>query len=882
VAATRDLVVASLTAVPQPATTSCPAEDELLAIARAGSLADEPAVEAHLADCATCSSLLAAVVERSSTPAWNALAGSELGPYRLESQIGAGGMGAVYRAHDTRLDRTIAIKILHSETNASRLATEARAAAAIGHPAIVAIHDVGSAAGVTYVAMELVEGESLRSVIERGPATRARELAIELVDALAAAHARGVIHRDLKPENLVIARDGRLRVLDFGLAKLADADPLDATEPGTVQGTAGYMAPEQARGEPADARADLFAAGAIMYELATGRRAFAGATHADRLTAVLRDTPAATELGVLAPIALRCLAKDPAERFHSAADLGWALRHAAAPPAARPRLSRRTWLAGVGAALAAGVGGFLLGRRDTSASATRAEFRQLTYKTGRVYSARFTADGHRLAFGAAWDADPVRVYVKDLAAGSTSRTETAGDALALSRRGDLAVGLARRFTNHQSATGTLALVPLAGGTPRVLASSIQEADFLPDGTLAIIRATSAGFTLEAPIGTPLVTSAAWITHPRVSPDGRRIAYLQHPNVNDDAGDVMVVDIASRSSRVLAAGWSSVAGLAWSGDAIWFTAGRDNGINVLHLARLDGKLRTIAETTGRLRLHDLTADRRAAVTVDTWRLRSLAGGTGLADRDCSLSEASFVVDISRVGTTLVIGELGSPETANGVYLTPVDGGSPLRLGDGFPLAISPSGQRVAANVMSAAGAQLVVYSTANGEHVALQAPGHVSSARWIDETTLVASSNQRLWRLAIGEAPAALTELGIAGRLAIDPIGRRCAVVDPNDRLHVVELATGADRVVAANVARRFACGWLADRDSILLATATTPLELARIDPITGAEQPFTTLSPPPVGLKAVDSLVVHAQGTRYAYSYGQELSQLYLMTLATA
>src|SRR5689334_10097073 len=186
---------------------ACLAEDELLALCRDGSgrsLADAPEAEAHLAECAACSALLAAIVRDAPAP-WDALAGAILGPYRLEAQIGAGGMGAVYRARDTRLGREVAVKVLHRETDAAaaaRLAAEARAAAAIAHPSIVAIHDAGTADGVTYLAMELVEGETLRSLIERGPLPleRVRELSGELARGLAAAHARGVIHRDLKPE----------------------------------------------------------------------------------------------------------------------------------------------------------------------------------------------------------------------------------------------------------------------------------------------------------------------------------------------------------------------------------------------------------------------------------------------------------------------------------------------------------------------------------------------------------------------------------------------------------------------------------------------------------------------------------------------------------
>ena len=854
----------------QDHSTPCLAEDELFALVRAGSLSEEPAVEAHLADCATCSALVAAIVERSSAPAWNVLAGTELGRYRLETQIGAGGMGAVYRARDTRLDRAIALKVLHDETSATRLAGEARAAAAIGHPAIVAIHDVGTANGVTYVAMELVDGESLRSVIERGPLpiARVRELGIELAEALAAAHARGVIHRDLKPENLVLGRDRRLRVLDFGLAKRVDADPLEATDPGAVQGTAGYMAPEQARGEPTDARADLFAVGAILFELATGKRAFPGATHAERLSAVLRDTPPTSALGLLASIVERCLAKDVEARFHSAADLAWALRGAGELATARP--DRRTILVGAGAAVLAGASGFLLGRRRSPMRAPRSPaFHQLTYRTGRINTARFTRDGTRLVFGAAWDAEPVRGFVADLASGRTSKLDLEGDVLAVSRHDDIAAALGRRFTNHQSSTGTLAVAPLAGGgAARVLAAAVQDADFAGDDTLAVIRATQTGFVLEYPLGKPLVDTQGWITHARVSGDGKRIAYLEHPNVNDDAGDLVVLDVETRAKRTLSSGWSSIAGLAWHGDEVWFTGGRGEENNSLRAVSLDGMVRVLAQTTNRLRLHDVTRDRRAAVSVDTWRLRTLVGGTHIAERDCSLSEASFVVDISADASLLVVAELGSDETARGAYLVPVAGGAPLRLGPGFPLAISPSRQRVAANVDN----ELVAYTTQSGERTAIATPAHVTFARWIDETSLVALAQQRLWRLAIGAAPKPLAD--VAGNFALDATARRCAAIDAAG-LHIIELASGARRTVGS--AAYTVCGWLAN-DAILARTSTTPLEIVRIDPETGATSPHMRIEPPAVGLKAVDSLVVDPSGTRYAYSCGQELSQLYVMS----
>jgi hypothetical protein len=316
-----------------PGARACLTEDELLALAT-GALADDGAAETHLASCALCVALMAAAARATPLRAWDALVGATLGPYRLDAQLGAGGLGAVYRAWDPRLARAIAVKVLHDAGDDGRLVAEARAAAAIEHRAIVRIYDVGVTDGLAFVAMELVDGETVRSVLAGGalPPARVRELLATLIDGVAAAHARGVVHRDLKPENLILTRDG-LRILDFGLARFVDGDAVDTTGPGG--GTAGYMAPEQIRGGSVDARADLFAIGAIAYELATGRRAFPGPTAADRLTATLRDRPPVDGLGELAPIVLRCLAVEVDERFQTALDLAWALRDLGRPSGGR-------------------------------------------------------------------------------------------------------------------------------------------------------------------------------------------------------------------------------------------------------------------------------------------------------------------------------------------------------------------------------------------------------------------------------------------------------------------------------------------------------------------------------------------------------------------
>src|SRR6478736_1811356 len=273
--------------------------------------------------------------------------GSVVGRYRIDALIGAGGMGQVYRARDPSIDRDVAIKVLPADYAADaerlrRFEQEAHACGALSHPNVLTLYDVGTADGRPYLVMELLDGETLRDYIGRGalPAARACEIAAAIARGLAAAHARGIVHRDLKPENVMVTRDGRVKILDFGIAKLRVRDPIldqrTVTTPlrtaaDTMLGTAGYMAPEQVRGEPTDERADLFALGAMLFELLSGRRAFDRASRVETLNAILHDD--VPELGAAAasvPVALdrivrRCLEKDPDARFQSARDLAFAL-----------------------------------------------------------------------------------------------------------------------------------------------------------------------------------------------------------------------------------------------------------------------------------------------------------------------------------------------------------------------------------------------------------------------------------------------------------------------------------------------------------------------------------------------------------------------------
>jgi serine/threonine protein kinase len=311
--------------------------------------------------------------------------GSRLGPYEVLAPLGAGGMGEVYRAKDTRLGRDVAIKVLPASFSADpdrlrRFEQEARAASALNHPNIVTLHDVGQHEGVPYVVQELLEGETLRERMGgvAVPVRRVIDYGVQIANGLAAAHEKGIVHRDLKPENLFVTKDERVKILDFGLAKLTQPEAggsggtkaptlAGGTEPGVVMGTIGYMSPEQIRGETVDHRSDIFSFGAVLYEMLSGRRAFQGTSAADMMSAILKEEPPElSQTNRSIPLSLgravrHCLEKNPQARFHAARDVAFALEEvsgssaptpseASAAPARRRRALR---LAAVVAALAA-------------------------------------------------------------------------------------------------------------------------------------------------------------------------------------------------------------------------------------------------------------------------------------------------------------------------------------------------------------------------------------------------------------------------------------------------------------------------------------------------------------------------------------------------
>ncbi len=354
-------------------------------------------------------------------------AGTRLDDYEIHVLLGAGGMGEVYRARDPALKRDVAIKVLPSLVSRDpnrlmRFEQEAQAVAALNHPNILAVHRFGVFRGAPYLVSELLVGESLRQVLQRGPLPprKAIDHAVQIAHGLAAAHDHGIVHRDLKPENLFVTRDGRIKILDFGLAKLIHAQTdsdgnattlTQGTDPGMIMGTAGYMSPEQVRGQAVDHRTDIFAFGAVLYEMLSGRRAFQRSTSAETMTAILNDDPPAiSQTGPNIPPGLqrvvhRCLEKNPEQRFHSASDLAFALEalsdSGASPPIATKTPSRRSpkrvlgWsIALIGLISVFAVAWFEIGNRNAPAPLRISEYTQLTHNGHAGYVAG--TDGSRL------------------------------------------------------------------------------------------------------------------------------------------------------------------------------------------------------------------------------------------------------------------------------------------------------------------------------------------------------------------------------------------------------------------------------------------------------------------------------------------------------
>jgi serine/threonine protein kinase len=829
--------------------------------------------------------------------------GARLGPYEILSPLAAGGMGEVYRARDTRLGREVAIKVLpegfHAdEDRLRRFEQEARATSTLNHPNILVVYDVGMHEGRPFLVTELLEGETLRARLSRAalPGSKAADYALQIARGLAAAHAKGVVHRDLKPDNIFLTAAGVVKILDFGLAKVANLEsaPTAAPEsvPGAIMGSAGYMAPEQVRGQEADQRADIFSFGAVLYEMLSGKRAFGGGTWYEAMNALVQQDPPKLP-GHIPPVLERlvhcCLEKRPEDRFQSAHDLILALASTVEQRPRRHKVRRPGPLFAPLATVCCLATGLLLWwllKPHAPQPPT-----QLTFRQGTVSGARFTADGQTIVYSASWDATSFQIYTTRLDSRESSPQNIINALLlAVSSKGEMALLLPTEQDIY-NLHGTLERAPIGGASKRV-AENVAAADWSPDGsTLAIVRVEeNGGRALEYPMGTVLYRTRGFIDYVRISPDGNLAAFLYHPLQADLAGYVAIVDKHGRM-RTLSSRFNSLRGLAWSKDGkeIWFGGATQGSQMALNAVPLSGKERPITGPPGYTSLEDISSDGRVLVAA-----HHLAHHMFLVPRgdvkqiDLSWHDAQ-AQDLSTDGQIILLAESGAVTVRDfDAYLRHLDSGEPVRLGAGLPMALSPDGKWAITNPFGDP-AQLFLLPTEAGDAKPLtRDPIHHAAAQWLPDGNrfvfVGSKPNQqfRYWVQDIhGAPPREITGENIrfdrSEPIAISPDGSEVAVRDGAGRIVAVSTDRQAPpRPLHGAEAGDIPLRWCGDQSLIVYQTAD-PASLYRLDLATGRRAPWRSLAPAdPVGMVSLSPIRVSADCQSCAYSPLNVLSDLYV------
>ncbi|MBV8553361.1 MAG: protein kinase [Acidobacteriaceae bacterium] len=862
--------------------------------------------------------------------------GTKLGPFEIQSWLGAGGMGVVYRAKDTRLGRDVAIKVLpesfaRDENRLRRFEQEARALAGLNHPNILAVHDIGEQGGAPYLVSELLEGHSLRQELLNGalPTKRAVGYGTQIAEGLAAAHEKGIIHRDLKPENIFVTKDGRVKILDFGLAKLAkpeeaadDSSRLETvaekTTPGMVLGTVGYMAPEQVKGEKADERSDIFALGTILYEMLSGKRTFRKDTSAETMTAILNEEPEElTSAGkpiapALERIVRRCLEKKPLQRFQSARDLAFNLEGIsgttsisvaqAATTATVSGSSSRKWLFPI----AAGVLLFLAGgvvlvdwlRHRGVAVSTQPIYHQQTFERGLIYAARFAPDGRMIYYSANWNGEPVQVYSKELGSPESRALNLVNSTLFAVSPSEIAISLGCKDRYIGDCQGTLALAPVSGGAPREVSEDVISADWTTEGReMAAIRQFAGKYRVEFPRGKVIYESDHPLGYVRISPRANAIAFAEYSGIFGDAARAMVVDRSGKEVTRPEA-FVSLEGIAWppSGDEVWVGATTQEGwADAIHALSLNGQRRIVLRLPGMLRLHDVSRDGRILLSKESWRSEMQFRGPGdKKERRLSWLDYATLTDLSNDGGVVAIEDWGEASGASPLaYVRKTDGSPAVKLGTWSAPVLSPDGKRVLTIEGAEVGnMRLAVIPTGVGETQMLNPNGiqTYASLGWMPDGKAVyfAGDDGNGWREYVYDIASGKIR-GVTSAIDVRPAHLETHLVSPdgkyvfarnlNGQGTLYPLAGGALQPIPGWLVEDIWINWSADGHSAYVyhddkATA----EVYRLNLSTGKRDVVGMIGVnDPAGVTAIVNVRMTPDGKTYVYSYNRELSDLFLV-----
>jgi eukaryotic-like serine/threonine-protein kinase len=843
------------------------------------------------------------------------LLGAQIGSYQVLSLLGVGGMGEVYQAHDTKLGRDVAIKVLpsafvHDPDRLSRFQREARMLASLNHPNIATIFGLEQSDGVNYLVMELVPGETLAERVNAGALKIEEGLKLggQIAEALEAAHERGVIHRDLKPANVKVTPEGRVKVLDFGLAKafagdsgldLSNAPTLTAmgTEEGRILGTPAYMSPEQARGKPVDKRTDIWAFGCVLYELLTGKVAFRGETVSDTLAAVLEREPDLQALPPATPAKIRdllrrSLQKDFQRRLRDIGDARIEIEEAlTAPPVTEPTFAaiprragwRREILWGITSLLLAGlaVGFVSLTRRPAEPPV----YHQLTFRRGTIRTARFAPDGQTIVYSASFEGHGSQTFwARSDSPESTILPFPNTVVHSVSSSGELAIGIRR------GSTVTLAEVALAGGAPREILEGPNGfgADWAPDGqNLAIIHTVGDHDRIEFPVGKVLYDPGPGVGlgFIRFSPRGDLIAFVENNSIN-------VVDLNGKH-RVVSGGWADAIGLAWnpvSGE-IWFTArgGESSGGLVLHAVSLSGKQRVVARVPGILLIQDIARDGRVLLKQAQWPTSMICLSPGSSKEvDLSWFDFSHGKGLSDDGKSILFDEEGiAAGGKGGVYLRGTDGSPAIHLNEGNAVGLSPDGKWALAGDSRG----LVLLPVGAGQSRVLNTEGlEFHSAGWFPggKRILLSAAQYghppRLYVQEIeGGTPHPITPEGVEIG-PVSPDGNSVMGRGPGPAVFLYPVSGGAPRAVPGVEPDDRLIRWDTEGKKLFLARVEGPASLSiyRFDPASGQRELWKKLAPADsTGLgnfsDAADNVLLTPDGKVYSYSFMRDLSYLFVV-----